>query len=122
MGTYTPDEVPIQPCGTLCPTLTYDPDTCPSCAGYEEAAAQGLLSGINAARRAQGLAPVTLPRDSSYLGTLVDDLVTKDLREPYRMLTSRCGWGRDVVEKDGGWGRKSVPADRLVTGLFIPEA
>jgi hypothetical protein len=59
--------------------------------GYEEAAAQGLIAGLNAARRAQGLQPVTLARDSSYLGTLLDDLVTKDLREPYRMLTSRWG-------------------------------
>eukprot|EP00879_Flechtneria_rotunda_P029313 GHRR01031668.1.p1 GENE.GHRR01031668.1~~GHRR01031668.1.p1 ORF type:complete len:113 (-),score=22.06 GHRR01031668.1:279-617(-) len=58
-------------------------------AGYEEAAAQGLIAGLNAARRAQGLDIVTLPRESSYLGTLLDDLVTKDLREPYRMLTSR---------------------------------
>ncbi|DBA76372.1 TPA: hypothetical protein ACH3X1_010081 [Trebouxia sp. C0004] len=57
--------------------------------GYEEAAAQGLLAGINAARRAQQLTPIVMPRNSSYLGTLVDDLVTKDLREPYRMLTSR---------------------------------
>eukprot|EP00877_Chromochloris_zofingiensis_P008968 jgi/Chrzof1/4324/Cz14g08270.t1 len=57
--------------------------------GYEEAAAQGLVAGINAARRAQQLQPVSLPRDTSYIGTLLDDLVTKDLREPYRMLTSR---------------------------------
>lgn len=57
--------------------------------GYEEAAAQGLLAGINAARRAQGLQTITFSRESSYLGTLIDDLVTKDLREPYRMLTSR---------------------------------
>jgi tRNA U34 5-carboxymethylaminomethyl modifying enzyme MnmG/GidA len=58
--------------------------------GYEEAASQGLLAGLNAARRAQELDTVILPRDSSYMGTLMDDLVTKDLREPYRMLTSRC--------------------------------
>jgi len=57
--------------------------------GYEEAAAQGLLAGINAARRAQRLEMVSFSRESSYLGTLIDDLVTKDLREPYRMLTSR---------------------------------
>ena len=57
--------------------------------GYEEAAAQGLVAGLNAARRAQGLEPATLARESSYVGTLLDDLVTKDLREPYRMLTSR---------------------------------
>lgn len=52
--------------------------------GYEEAAAQGLVAGMNAARRAAGLEPVSLPRNSSYIGTLIDDLVTKDLREPYR--------------------------------------
>jgi len=57
--------------------------------GYEEAAAQGLIAGINAARRVQGKEMLSLTRDSSYLGTLLDDLVTKDLREPYRMLTSR---------------------------------
>lgn len=57
--------------------------------GYEEAAAQGLVAGLNAARRAAGDEPVTLARESSYVGTLLDDLVTKDLREPYRMLTSR---------------------------------
>jgi hypothetical protein len=57
--------------------------------GYEEAASQGLIAGLNAARRAAGDAPVTLARESSYIGTLLDDLVTKDLREPYRMLTSR---------------------------------
>jgi tRNA U34 5-carboxymethylaminomethyl modifying enzyme MnmG/GidA len=65
-------------------------------AGYEEAASQGLLAGLNAARRAQELDTVILPRDSSYMGTLMDDLVTKDLREPYRMLTSRCGRGAFV--------------------------
>ncbi|KAL2941828.1 tRNA uridine 5-carboxymethylaminomethyl modification enzyme MnmG [Bienertia sinuspersici] len=57
--------------------------------GYEEAAAQGLISGVNAARHADGKSLIVLERESSYIGTLVDDLVTKDLREPYRMLTSR---------------------------------
>ena len=57
--------------------------------GYEEAAAQGLLAGVNAARHAGGEDLVELPRHSSYIGTMVDDLVTKDLREPYRVLTSR---------------------------------
>ena len=57
--------------------------------GYEEAAAQGLLAGINAIKYLQNKEMITLSRESSYLGTLVDDLVTKDIDEPYRMLTSR---------------------------------
>lgn len=57
--------------------------------GYEEAAAQGIVSGINAARHSDGKSLIVLERESSYTGTLIDDLVTKDLREPYRMLTSR---------------------------------
>ncbi|KAJ3683237.1 hypothetical protein LUZ60_013464 [Juncus effusus] len=57
--------------------------------GYEEAAAQGIISGINAARHSEGKPLIVLERESSYIGTLIDDLVTKDLREPYRMLTSR---------------------------------
>lgn len=57
--------------------------------GYEEAAAQGLLAGINAARRVHGEAPLILDRGSSYIGTLVDDLITKGCTDPYRMMTSR---------------------------------
>ena len=57
--------------------------------GYEEAAAQGLVTGINAARFVQDQPLIILPREQSYIGTLLDDLCTKDLREPYRMLTSR---------------------------------
>lgn len=57
--------------------------------GYEEAAAQGLVAGINAARLVQGQELVVFPREGSYIGTLIDDLCTKDLREPYRVLTSR---------------------------------
>ncbi|KAK2656290.1 hypothetical protein Ddye_009342 [Dipteronia dyeriana] len=57
--------------------------------GYEEAAAQGIISGINAARHSDSKSLIVLERESSYIGTLIDDLVTKDLREPYRMLTSR---------------------------------
>lgn len=57
--------------------------------GYEEAGAQGLVAGINAARRAQGADPVVFKRSESYIGTLVDDLVTKEIDDPYRMLTSR---------------------------------
>eukprot|EP00898_Chlorokybus_atmophyticus_P008775 jgi/Chlat1/889/Chrsp107S01349 len=59
--------------------------------GYEEAAAQGWLAGANAARLALGKPLAVIPRESSYLGTLIDDLVTKDLREPYRMLTRQGG-------------------------------
>ena len=57
--------------------------------GYEEAAAQGLLAGLNAARRAEGKEQLVLGRHTSYLGTLVDDLVTKGVLDPYRMMTSR---------------------------------
>lgn len=57
--------------------------------GYEEAAAQGLIAGINAARKNEGLEPIVLSRASSYIGTLIDDLVTKGCSDPYRMMTSR---------------------------------
>ncbi|MEB3357071.1 MAG: tRNA uridine-5-carboxymethylaminomethyl(34) synthesis enzyme MnmG [Synechococcales bacterium] len=57
--------------------------------GYEEAAAQGIVAGINAVRFVRGQEMLVFPREQSYIGTLIDDLCTKDLREPYRMLTSR---------------------------------
>ncbi|GAB4293176.1 MAG: tRNA uridine-5-carboxymethylaminomethyl(34) synthesis enzyme MnmG [Oscillatoriaceae cyanobacterium] len=57
--------------------------------GYEEAAAQGIVAGINAARLVRGQSMIVFPREESYIGTLIDDLCTKELREPYRMLTSR---------------------------------
>ena len=58
--------------------------------GYEEAAAQGLIAGINAARYISGKEPIILDRSEAYIGVLIDDLVTKDSREPYRMMTSRA--------------------------------
>ncbi|PKL79213.1 MAG: tRNA uridine-5-carboxymethylaminomethyl(34) synthesis enzyme MnmG [Candidatus Melainabacteria bacterium HGW-Melainabacteria-1] len=67
--------------------------------GYEEAAAQGIVAGINAARLAQGLEPVVFPRSESYIGTLIDDLVTKEIDDPYRMLTSRSEY-RLVLRHD----------------------
>ena len=58
--------------------------------GYEEAAAQGLVAGINAALQAQCRPPLVLERQGSYVGVLIDDLVTKGVSDPYRMLTSRA--------------------------------
>jgi len=58
--------------------------------GYEEAAGQGLIAGINAALRAKGKPPLLLRRDQGYIGVMIDDLITRDLTEPYRLLTSRA--------------------------------
>lgn len=67
--------------------------------GYEEAAAQGIVAGINAARKCKGLEPVVFERSNSYIGTLIDDLVTKGCEDPYRMMTSRSEY-RLILRQD----------------------
>ncbi len=96
--------------------------------GYEEAAAQGLIAGLNAARAAHGKAPWTPRRDEAYIGVLIDDLITNGTNEPYRMFTSRAEYrlhlredNADLRLSDKGHELGSLDAAASMSHL-LPQA